>query len=514
MSRSILLAALWFASSLVPQLSESAERVALVIGNSNYGGEAALRNPANDADVMEATLKGLDFVVIKRKDLNLAQMEDALVAFRRALTKGGLGLFFYAGHGMQVKGENFLVPIGARLREEFEVKRECLQVEHVLEAMDESESNLKVVVIDCCRDNPFERGWKHRSGSGGGLAAMADVPDGTLIAFATAPKKTAADGRGDNSPYTEQLATTLRSRPAEGLEIVDVFRKASRAVKLQTGQKPWMNLEASLPEYYLWRGVGTERPMDAAAHRQQAIVYARQKQFAEALESIDRALELDGTDVGSRLFRGDLYSFELNNARKAIQDYTEAIRIVSESDASLGPPAAVLYHRRGVAQVDLHEYDKAVADFTEAIRRDAQAPKLYLERGNAYRLQSQYQNALLDLNQSIALDGSDPNSYNVRAEVFTALGKLEAAQADRQKANALRRQGNAHSAAGGGDLAPPPDPPDAEVPHPPVLNELPKSAPTSPMEPAADESGAAKSSKKQRNGPEQEAKKKVQRHEG
>ena len=264
MSRSILLAALWFASSLVPQLSESAERVALVIGNSNYGGEAALRNPANDADVMEATLKGLDFVVIKRKDLNLAQMEDALVAFRRALTKGGLGLFFYAGHGMQVKGENFLVPIGARLREEFEVKRECLQVEHVLEAMDESESNLKVVVIDCCRDNPFERGWKHRSGSGGGLAAMADVPDGTLIAFATAPKKTAADGRGDNSPYTEQLATTLRSRPAEGLEIVDVFRKASRAVKLQTGQKPWMNLEASLPEYYLWRNTGSSSTQTAA----------------------------------------------------------------------------------------------------------------------------------------------------------------------------------------------------------------------------------------------------------
>jgi uncharacterized caspase-like protein len=255
MSRSIFLAALWFTASLGPQLSESAERVALVIGNSKYGGEAALRNPANDADVMEATLQKLEFVVIKRKDLNLAQMEDALVAFRRALTKGSLGLFFYAGHGMEVKGENFLVPIGARLREEFEVKRQCLQVDGVLEAMNESESSLKVVVLDCCRDNPFQRSWK-RSGSGGGLAAMADVPEGTLIAFATAKEKTAADGRGSNSPFTEQLAATLRSRPAEGLEIVNVFRKASREVKLQTGQVPWMNLEASIPEYFLWRSEG------------------------------------------------------------------------------------------------------------------------------------------------------------------------------------------------------------------------------------------------------------------
>jgi hypothetical protein len=257
MSRSILLVALWFTASLVQQLSEGAERVALVIGNSNYGGEAALRNPANDADVMDATLQGLGFSVIKRNDLNLAQMEDALVAFRRQLTKGSLGLFFYAGHGMQVKGENFLVPIGARLREEFEVKRECLQVDHVLDAMAESESNLKVVVLDCCRDNPFQRSWK-RSSSGGGLAAMADVPEGTLIAFATGPKQTASDGRGNNSPFTEQLVATLRDRPAEGLEIVDVFRTASQQVKQQTGQVPWMNLEASLPKYYLWRSAGSK----------------------------------------------------------------------------------------------------------------------------------------------------------------------------------------------------------------------------------------------------------------
>ena len=664
----------------------ASQRVALVIGNSKYGGEAALRNPANDADVMEATLQELGFLVIKRKDLNLAQMEDALVAFRRALTKGSLGLFFYAGHGMEVKGENFLVPIGARLREEFEVKRQCLQVDGVLEAMNESESNLKVVVLDCCRDNPFQRSWK-RSGSGGGLAAMSSIPDGTLIAFATAAEKTAADGRGNNSPFTEQLAATLRGRPAEGLEIVDVFRTASQQVKQQTGQVPWMNLEASLPKYYLWRGVGTQRPMpvdnpvspsdplekevaalisrakhdeairildkriaaaptdslafahrawahawkddldramadaqraveldsqsafayairgevlaerqqfdeafadfdqaltlepdcvralrnraaarmllneftpaiedfsqalrldannaslltersdaylasgdstramadirkaiscdptDATAYQQQALIYASQKQFTEALESLGRALELDSTDPESWTIRGDLYYLDLQEVQKAIEDYTEAIRLVSESDASLDPSTAVLYHRRGIAHVNASEFDKAVADFTEAIRRDAQASRLYLDRGNAYRLQSQHQNALLDLNQAIALDDSDPDSFNVRADVFAALGRLEAAEADRQKANELRLQDDSHSAAGEGNLVPPPD---AAIPHPPVLNELPKSAPTSPMEPAADGPGAAKSPKKQRTDPTRESKKKATHQE-
>ncbi len=236
--------------------AQQADRVALVIGNSKYEGSGVLRNPANDADAIEAALTPLGFKVIKKKDLDLAGMEDAMVAFRRSLTKGSVGLFFYAGHGMQVKGENFLVPVGAHMREEFEVKRQCLQLATVLDAMAESESNLKIVVLDCCRDDPFKRSWS-RSAAGGGLAALSNVPEGTVIAFATSPDKTAADGTGKNSPYTESLVNVLKSRPAAGLELRDVFFDASRAVKRQTGQIPWLNMEASLEKYYLWQSNGS-----------------------------------------------------------------------------------------------------------------------------------------------------------------------------------------------------------------------------------------------------------------
>jgi hypothetical protein len=237
------------AASVYP--CRAAERVALVIGNSNYEGNLALRNPANDADAVEAALKALGFSVVTKKDLDLSGMEGALVDFRRKLTKGSLGLFYYAGHGTQVSGLNYLIPIGAQLREEFEVKRKCLEVGQVLDAMAESESNLKVLVLDCCRDNPLKRGWS-RGASTQGLASISNVPNGTIIAYSTAPNATADDGSGKNSPYAEQLVAALGNRPPNGLELSQVFREASRAVKRQTGQVPWLNMEASLEDCYLW----------------------------------------------------------------------------------------------------------------------------------------------------------------------------------------------------------------------------------------------------------------------
>lgn len=228
----------------------SAGRVALVIGNSKYGGDAQLANPANDADTVASALRELNFTVIKKTDVDKTQFEDALLDFHRKLPKGGLGLFYYAGHGVQVEGNNYLVPIGARMREEFEVKRQCLEVNQVMDAMAESETNLKVLILDCCRNNPFKRSWKRSLGDHG-LKAIENVPDGTIVAFSTAAGKTADDGEGKNSPYAQHLVAALRSKPAGGLELVDVFRESSRNVKHATGQVPWLNMEASLDKYYL-----------------------------------------------------------------------------------------------------------------------------------------------------------------------------------------------------------------------------------------------------------------------
>jgi hypothetical protein len=259
MSRTTLFVLVCVVGLALNGICGEAQRVALVIGNSHYGGDALLRNPVNDANAVEAALKDLGFAVIKKSDVNLSQMEDAVVTFRRSITPGSLSLFYYAGHGIQVKGENYLVPIGAQMREEFEVKRQCLELGQLIDAMAESEGRLKVIVLDCCRDNPFKRSWS-RGSNLRGLAAMSGVPDGTVIAFSTSPEKTASDGQGANSPYTQKLVAALRNRPANGLELRQMFVDASRAVKRETGQVPWLNMEASLEDYYLWRGDGTPVP--------------------------------------------------------------------------------------------------------------------------------------------------------------------------------------------------------------------------------------------------------------
>lgn len=260
----------WVSVLILSVAAGAQERVALVIGNSAYDGNAHLKNPANDAELMADALNKLDFKVTKKLNLNLEQLEDAVVQFRRALKKKSVAFFFYAGHGVQVKGENFLVPLKADIKEEFQVSKKCYDVQQVVEAMRESQSALKIVVLDCCRDNPLSRSFTRGAG-GSGLAAIADIPDGTIIAFSTSPGKTALDGQGDNSPYTVQLANSLTSRPKQGLELTAAFREASRAVKKETGQTPWINLDASLDEYYLWRSedqpVNPSPPVQVAVRR-------------------------------------------------------------------------------------------------------------------------------------------------------------------------------------------------------------------------------------------------------
>lgn len=225
------------------------KRVALVIGNSRYA-TAPLKNPANDAKLIKQVLGGLDFEVLAYNNLDLVKMEAALRTFRGRLKAGDLALFFFAGHGIQLKGQNYLVPIGVeRIAAEYEVPHKMLNVGMVLEAMEDSDANLNVLVLDCCRNNPFQRSWRSvRSG----LAAIADIPEGTLLAFATAPGTTAADGAGDNSPYTAELAQVLTERPQDGLELVDAFRRASQAVYKRSKQRPWINFDASMPECLLW----------------------------------------------------------------------------------------------------------------------------------------------------------------------------------------------------------------------------------------------------------------------
>ena len=208
-------------------------RTALVIGNSNYK-VSPLKNPVNDAKKIVETLKKLNFTVIKAYDASQKEMKKQISKFGKKIAKGGTGLFFYAGHGMQVNGRNYLIPIGAKIQSEEEVEYESVDTGRVLAQMASAGNGMNIVILDACRDNPFARSF--RSGVKG-LAHM-DAPSGTIIAYSTAPGQVAADGSGDNSVFTGELVKNMNQ---PGVKIEDVFKRVRKTVRGATKnrQTPW-----------------------------------------------------------------------------------------------------------------------------------------------------------------------------------------------------------------------------------------------------------------------------------
>lgn len=214
---------------------DSRKRVALVVGNSNYL-SSPLKNPANDARTMARTLRKLGFEVDEKTDLNYFQFNEAVENFGNRLKTGGVGLFYYAGHGMQVQGNNYLIPVDAKMKSENEVRYKAIDAGLVLAKMEQAKSDVNIVVLDACRDNPFGRSFRSSSH---GLANM-EAPNGTIIAYATAPGKTASDGEGgSNGLYTAELARVLET---PGLKVEDVFKRVLRGVreKSANAQIPWL----------------------------------------------------------------------------------------------------------------------------------------------------------------------------------------------------------------------------------------------------------------------------------
>jgi uncharacterized caspase-like protein len=230
-----LAAALVFAT-VIPAVAETVaeSRIALVIGNAAYKA-APLKNPVNDARAMGRVLQSVGFDVTVVTDGDQKALKRAILEFSQRLAKGGVGLFYYSGHGLQVKGNNYLVPVDADIRTEAHVDVEAVNVNAVLAQMDEAKTRVNIVILDACRDNPFARRFRS---SARGLASI-DAPSGTLIAYATAPGSVADDGTGDNGLYTEELLKVL---PAPGLKVEDVFKRVLASVKKRSDAKqiPWV----------------------------------------------------------------------------------------------------------------------------------------------------------------------------------------------------------------------------------------------------------------------------------
>jgi hypothetical protein len=233
MASAVGLWTLALASSVGAQVPREEPRLALLIGNSAYR-ESPLRNPVNDVRAMAQRLKELGFTVLVHENATRRTMEAAIIEFGRRLAEGGVGAFYYAGHGLQVRGRNYLVPVDAEIEDEASTRVAAVDVELLLEQMAEAKNRVNMVILDACRNNPFER--RMRGGSRG-LAAV-DAARGTLVAYATAPGSVAADGDGKNGLYTEELLEALRE---PGLKIEEVFKRVriNVARRSKGAQTPW-----------------------------------------------------------------------------------------------------------------------------------------------------------------------------------------------------------------------------------------------------------------------------------
>jgi len=209
-------------------------RVGLVIGNAAYD-MAPLRNPVNDARAMAATLRTLGFEVTALENATLTDMKRAIDDFGDSLRTGdGVGLFYFSGHGIQINGRNFIIPVGVRVKGERDVEYESVDVGRVLGKMEDAGNRMNLVILDACRDNPFARSFRSTAS---GLATI-DAASGTFVAYATAPGRTADDGTGANGLYTEQLIRYMRM---PGLKVEDVFKRVRIDVEKSSAGKqvPW-----------------------------------------------------------------------------------------------------------------------------------------------------------------------------------------------------------------------------------------------------------------------------------
>ena len=229
-------------AALTPALAQTApgKRIALVIGNGDYRTVERLANPVNDARLVAETLQALGFTLVgggAQTNLDKPQLDQAVQAFGRALPGAEVALFYYSGHGLQVQGVNWLVPVNADPTRPQDLDFQMVDADIVLRQMDGAGTKLNILILDACRNNPFAiRGLR---AMGSGLAEMR-APEGTLISYATQPGNVAQDGTGANSPYTAALTHAMQQ---PGQDIFRTFNQVGLQVKRVTGgaQQPWVS---------------------------------------------------------------------------------------------------------------------------------------------------------------------------------------------------------------------------------------------------------------------------------
>jgi TPR repeat protein len=320
--RLFLLAAILFLT-IFPAYTEN--KVALVIGNGSYRNVTVLNNPKNDALDIAVTLQELGFTVIPLIDGDYAAMDSAIVQFSDDLKGAEVGLFYYAGHGIQHNGFNYLLPIDVKIEAEFQIKQKAINVTYVLDAMESAGVPLNIVILDACRDNPLNKGGRSIGGTRG-LTVTEAAPQGTIIAYATDPGGIALDGEGTNGIFTAAL---LKHIITPGIDVKEMFDRVGSEVSLSTRsqQNPWVSSKFYGKFYFAGEMTQpTPKPSDEKdnPHSADGVMFlAKSMLGAERYEAAAGMFLLAANEFGSseaQLLLGAMY----HEGKGVTQDYIES----------------------------------------------------------------------------------------------------------------------------------------------------------------------------------------------
>ena len=413
---------------LPPQPQNSSKRLALVIGNGAYQYAGKLTNPPNDATLVATTLRQIGFEVKNGSNLTQREMKQRIREFGLTLrTSGGVGFFYFAGHGVQAKGHNYLVPVDADIQTEADLEDVAVDLNYVLSLMDDAQNALNIVVLDACRNNPFARSFRS---SQDGLSQV-KAPTGTLIAYATAPDSVAADGKGANSPYTEEL---IRQMQASGILVETMFRRVTEQVSVRTKgkQEPWFSANVKGDFYFI---ADSPRPGPAASSEGGKIA----KETATRIDPL--AIELSYWDAIKNSTDPADYNSYL--AKYPNGQFAELARRRAGSSAKTGasPNAATSVDRYVKSGDDLAAQGKwadAEAAYALAIELDRMNVELHNKLGHALHGNRKYAQAEGEYRTALIIGGNDAEAHYGIGRALREQKKLTEAEAELRRAVELK----------------------------------------------------------------------------
>ena len=413
-------------------------RFALVIGNNNYASIERLANPVNDATDVASKLRSLGYSVELKTNVGNAEMGRAVNDYiqRLAQNRNNEGFFWFAGHGVQIDGENYLLPIDVDSTDDVSVKYSSYPVNRLVDSFERTAQNkVNIVVLDACRNNPFRNMPARNRSLSRGLSVIQQLPPDLFVIYSTAAGDVATDGATGirNSPFAQAFMQNMESND----DISIVIRNITRQTLQLTGnrQRPYQEGSIiSLDYYSLNPRRGDTQPVqqeDATVYYNRGREFLDARDWDRAIAEYTRAININPRYRQAYNQRGNAYN-QKKEYDQALADWTAAHRI--------DPNNPIYVYNIGTYYINTNDYDRAIDNFNISIGLNPSDIHMdYASRGRAYCEKGNYAQALTDLNEAIRRSPNYAYSYYWRAQVYKAQGRNDLADADTATYNRLNR---------------------------------------------------------------------------